>query len=349
MGKRLTVILGAGASCDSVSIPVSATNNKYKPPLTNRIFEGRPEFQSILDRYPKARALASTIAVRINQGVPLEAMLRTFRDSKEEHEVRGFMQIPLYLQELFGEISINYTSEPVNYGYLVNRLMRSDMDEVAFVTLNYDLLLEKSLAEIHFGPKQKWWPSQFRFYLERGRKWFLVKLHGSVNWGRRMTVRPPDHSHQGLLACVDQFALKLDEVLDPEIHLVQSHQKRWGGSAFFYPAISVPVEGKYQFVCPPDHVDALRSFLRSCQNFLIIGISGRDEDLVDLLKENITDCAAVGIVEGSPNAAEEVARRFEHLVPQFRKAKERKKYMEGFSGFTTAIGRSLEDFLTVLK
>jgi hypothetical protein len=353
MGKRLTVILGAGASYDCISTGLPRIDEEYRPPLTSGIFEGRTPFQTILEKYPKARTLASIIGVRVKSGEALEAVLSDLRHSEEQYIIQQFRQIPLYLQELLGEISIKYTSEPENYTHLVNRLLGSEFERVAFVTLNYDLFLEKSLGTITSNSGIQWMPERMSFYVEPDRKWMLIKLHGSVNWGRVIKRESSPHwTHERMLDRVNALALSLEGSLAQEITVLRSHEQHWlehVGMNLCYPAISVPVEDKYEFVCPPDQVDALRSFLCSCRNFLMIGISGRDKDLIDLLKENITECAAVGIVEANAKAANEVAPRFYNLVPQFGKAKEKKIYEEGFSGFATVRGRSLDDFLAVLK
>jgi hypothetical protein len=354
MGKRLTVILGAGASYDCTSNGVTPIDYDYRPPLTSGIFEGRRPFQRILEKYPKARTLASTIAVRVNQGEPLEAVLRGLRDSQEEHIIRQFRQIPLYLQELLGEININFTSEPVNYTYLVNRLLQTDFEKVAFVTLNYDLFLERSLGTISSSSGTAWQPKDLSFHSKAGRKWMLIKLHGSANWGRFVKLDPGlKPNHEGVLNCVDDIALSLNESALLDIRVLANHRTRWkeSGTKVFllYPAISVPVEGKYEFVCPGEHIDAPKDFLSSCHNYLLIGISGRDMDLIDLLRANIKKCVTLGIVEGNPRAAEEVAERFDASVPQFARAEIRKVYTNGFSEFTKVKGNSLDDFLMLLK
>jgi hypothetical protein len=354
MGKRLTVILGAGASCDCTSIGVTRIDKDYRPPLTSGIFEGRRPFQTILEKYPKARTLASTIDLRVNRGEPLEAVLRGLRDSKEEHIIRQFRQIPLYLQELFGEISDHFTSEPANYSHLVNRLLASDIERVAFVTLNYDLLLEKSLGTIMSNSGIQWRPKKLSFYLEQDRKWMLIKLHGSVNWGRLIQTKPMvQWTHERELDVIDGLSATLDMSLSSDITMLASHQQRWkqilNVKNLYYPAISVPVEGKYEFVCPMQHIDALKDFLASCHNYLLIGISGRDMDLIDLLRANIRKCATLGVVEDNPRDAEEVAERFDVRVSQFARADVRKFYTEGFSEFTKAKRNPLDDFLAYVE
>jgi hypothetical protein len=355
MGKRLAVILGAGASYDCASIGVTPINQEYRPPLVSGIFAGWPPFQKILQKYPKARTLASTIAVRVNQGNPLEAVLRDLRDSEEGHIIRQFRQIPLYLQELFGEISIHYTSEAVNYTYLVNRLLYSDFERVAFITLNYDLFLERSLGTISSSTGAAWKPEHLSFYEEPDRKWMLIKLHGSVNWGRLLSSREMKGTwtHEQMLDEVDALAFSLEKVLVGDITVLASHQERSIQKAamhnLYYPALSVPVDGKYEFVCPEKHIEALRDFLSSCENYLLIGVSGRDRDLTDFLKMHIGNCAVLGIVEANQEAAQEVVGRFCGTVQQFAKANLRKVYSQGFGGFTNVRSYSLDEFLKFLK
>ena len=237
------------------------------------------------------------------------------RDSGEEHLVRQFRHVPLYLSELFHTISGRYTSEPANYTHLMNRVLGSDFDKVAFVTLNYDLFLENSLRGI-----DGWQPSHADQYATPKRKWMLIKLHGSANWGRRvLNVRldVPDDDHA--LALIDK--LPLEEVEFSEIEITDLH--RWatrphpeGGFYLIYPSLTVPVAGKYEYACPEDHVQALREFLATCENFLIIGVSGKDQDLLDLLNENVATCGAFAIVGGEDVDA--AWARFHDAVRQFR-------------------------------
>ena len=112
VGKKLTVILGAGASHDLVSTPVTRVNNQFQPPLAADLFKFQEPFATILDKYPRARALTATIATKVARGESPEAVLRAVRDSGHQHLVRQFRHLPLYLQELFRTISDNYTTEP---------------------------------------------------------------------------------------------------------------------------------------------------------------------------------------------------------------------------------------------
>src|SRR5260370_31413975 len=53
-----------------------------------------------------------------------------------------------------------------------------------------------------------------------------------------------------------------------------------------YPQLVVPVEDPLvkQFVCPKEHEEEARAFIESCQTFLAVGFSARDDDVLELLQ-----------------------------------------------------------------
>jgi hypothetical protein len=53
-----------------------------------------------------------------------------------------------------------------------------------------------------------------------------------------------------------------------------------------YPQLVVPVEDPFvkKFVCPKEHEEEARAFIESCQTFLAVGFSARDDDVLDLLQ-----------------------------------------------------------------
>ena len=76
--KKLTVIVGAGASFDCVQENVADFDVDYRPPLTKDLFAFRGAFNRILSKYPKAEALSDQIRTRVSTGTSIEAILREF-------------------------------------------------------------------------------------------------------------------------------------------------------------------------------------------------------------------------------------------------------------------------------
>ena len=184
MLRRLVVIIGAGASYDCASELVDK-DPRLQPPLVKDLFS--TGFAGILHRYPLAQAAAADIRRAIEpvseNAVPLERYLREqMRDATDSYTRRRYRQIPLYLQDVLFTVSDTngrgYTKEPDNYNALLNRVL--PLDNVLFLTLNYDTLLDDRLF-IYGSPTSL--PS---YVSDPG--WALVKLHGSVNWGQRVAV-----------------------------------------------------------------------------------------------------------------------------------------------------------------
>lgn len=68
-----------------------------------------------------------------------------------------------------------------------------------------------------------------------------------------------------------------------------SYNRFYDGKTPIYPAITVPIDGKYEYNCPPELLEETKKFLIDCHNYLIIGTSGNDQDLLDLLKQNASN------------------------------------------------------------
>jgi hypothetical protein len=78
----------------------------------------------------------------------LERYLREqMSEAKEPYTRRRFRQIPLYLQDVLSTVSDSegsgFTLDPDNYSALTNRTL--ELDDVLFLTLNYDTLLDQRL------------------------------------------------------------------------------------------------------------------------------------------------------------------------------------------------------------
>ncbi len=332
MPKHVAVILGAGASYDLLSQPLTNVLTEWRPPLTSQLFAHRERtFSPILQKYPLAETLASTIVAR-SRRQSLESVLKEVQNETEYRQ--QFLEIPLYLQHLIGEVSTRYTSAPVNYNYLVNALKQhSSYLTPAFITLNYDRFLDGALEKI-LGRKY----TNFNSYVIPY-DFMLIKLHGCVRWGRQV-LSVTSNGSKDLTNTLQALEQMRDSATFGDFAILSDHQHRWTNDTFHYPAMTVPIEGKYEYVYQP-HVESLKGFLSDCQNYLVIGTSGTDRDLLDLLSGSIPACKHVDIVAG-PNESKGVVDRFCNAVDQFRAANVR-RFDRGFSPYVD--DRDLDAFL----
>lgn len=79
-------------------------------------------------------------------------------------------------------------------------------------------------------------------------------------------------SFQGRLQCIPDFGGTAKEYRSNE--------------GFFYPIVTAPLADKTldAAVCPLTHKQVAKDFLADCRKFLVIGTSGLDGDLMELLK-----------------------------------------------------------------
>lgn len=335
---KLTIILGAGASHSINTDQKPLDRQGYRPPLTSDIFQGRGEYGPILNKYPLVQVIASEIEWRLGQE-GLEQVLRTFEEQLAKGEAtpvtRQFLQIPLYLNDLFGEVSTHFTTQPDEYNILVNHVL-TKMDEALFLTLNYDTLLEKPLSVI-FGIDF----SDEAHYINKD--WTLAKLHGSTNWYRRFTSVPIEGAgDQEYLQMLRTQPIPLD--LENKFTLVEipGHQKIFIDNIPVYPAITVPVDGKYQINCPNSILEKTKNFLAGCSNYLIVGTSGQDQDLLDILKNHARG-GKVLIVGRDEESTNKTRKRFISSVPQFGNNNNIYFHERGFSEFIKSY--ELDEFL----
>ena len=321
MAKRLAVILGAGASFDSIrrsrTVGVSWS---WRPPLTTELFEPKDEsfsrevqearrrnFETVLARYPRARSLASELGIRAARGEGLEAVLRSWRDG-EDYIVRRFQQVPFYIQDLLSEVGQNLLEPGTsadNYDVLVSRLLSSEFEQVAFISLNYDLLLEKSLVTAGDTSNAVRTRLGLRWYTEASHKWLYVKLHGSVDWAQRIISEKfagNDTSH--VMQELDERPLIRDFNFG-NVELLANPQMRVVDGMICYPRLAIPVDDEYATVCPTPHLQAVSQFLKTCKNLLVIGARAKDNDLLELLGRAEMTCEGLGIVTGTPAGADE--------------------------------------------
>lgn len=288
--KKACVILGAGASWDVANDGAPIKRPEFRPPLARELFnmQKRPEFWTVMIPYDGAKLLSSSLAPLIELGeVGVEDALREYAYHSKPQPQQHFKHIPAYLRDLMYRVSTDYVDRPGCYIQLVEALLINSDHEVLFLVLNYDTLLESALTyyfdDHHF--------SELSDYTSDKKDFKVVKIHGSVNW-----FRPMNHLTDTTGTWVDVVRSisveALSEVPETDIFIqdeVANVSSVPPNDRRVYPVLTAPLAGKRldQAVCPDGHLNFARDFLADCQKFLIVGTSGLDDDLMELLQANL--------------------------------------------------------------
>ena len=369
---KLAVILGAGASHDVCPDSTTIKEGAWSPPIVATMFKSRA-LDEVLDRHPQAQALMASIRTEVRQGQKgFEESLGYWMQNTSEGIERQLLQVPIALHDYFSQVSENYTKDATNYSHLINCTVPQGI-HTAFITFNYDTLLEKSLSNITgnvFGTERAYRSSS---------DWVLVKLHGSVGWGypwvgkeefeeflqgigaghfaaayeriRRVdsTLKPFDEIPAGQMP-MDGRVLSVfwdkPTIGNDSIHVGISRTLMLGG-ILHYPALALPVPDKYQFVCPPAHVEALRTFLEDCENYLFIGFSARDRPFLDFFRQTAKRVKRLGVVTGQGELQDTVAR-LDRGTLVTAGVTSRDKYASD-SGFTWFMENQIQSFIASIK
>src|SRR3954452_5256331 len=165
----LVVILGAGASRGA-----GDAWGDLRPPLTVDLFD-EDDYGHLLQEYDLAHQAGRYIADECagDDALSIEQVLHSLRHSEHVHHRRMAYSVPPYLQHLLHSVSEAHYRHVYRYDRLIERLLR--LPYVCFMTLNYDVLLDRRLAAHH--PL-----NDFEHYISEDKNWSLIKLHGSVNW-----------------------------------------------------------------------------------------------------------------------------------------------------------------------
>jgi hypothetical protein len=297
----LAVILGAGASHGCADPSRMTTINDWQPPLVGQLFLHRPTFNNVLRKYQKVSALSYDIRGRVERGESLETALRELHDAPQIEVRRQVWQVPLYLQELIGLVDSNFVREPATvYDVFVRQIDQSEFDNVLYMTVNYDRFLEAALAryyDVRFDSLDA--------YCHDGRKWAVVKGHGSVNWGKKLLNGMIERRDHDVQLRVEGSSLDLSS----EITLFEGHETSVSGDGYYYPSLSMPMGGKEDFSCPRDHLEQAQRRLRDCKAILVIGFSGLDTHVINLLPP-VSSFRRIAFVNEHRQSAWEAAQRF---------------------------------------
>jgi hypothetical protein len=91
-----------------------------------------------------------------------------------------------------------------------------------------------------------------------------------------------------------------------------------GPTDFYYPALAVPVDHKTNesFICPQDHIDLAKTFIRNSADFLFLGFSALDTHVVDLFRD-AQRVHRLLVVDRADDEASHIIERISRVNPIF--------------------------------
>jgi SIR2-like protein len=301
----LMVIFGAGASFDSSSTYTIGTappgasqtdrdNDYYRLPLAKDLFANRPSFIEAINAFPQCKTIVPRLRdPAVTSGnASIETRLQEIEEEAKTY-IRGQQELAAvrcYLQLAIARCESDWrsvTKAITNQLLLLREIQRTHKgdDPVCLVTFNYDTLLEDALAELRLEIKE------MKDYTRSPTLFKLFKLHGSVDWGRRVQGGLPGnvnaanpHSvltylvNRGLEDAVTNYFARCDpSTMRPPDE----------PNTVLFPAIAIPVEKKQVFECPQDMLDDLKKLLPRVTKILVIGWRATEDNFLDLLKEHL--------------------------------------------------------------
>lgn len=203
---------------------------------------------------------------------------------------------------------------------------------MCLVTFNYDTLIEDTLLSVDIKIQN------IADYISH-RDYKLVKLHGSINWGRKVKVPAlaPDKNAWVIVSELTEAGSMLQ--LTEEVFLADGQPIAGQTGAVLFPALAIPVETKKSYECPKAHLDCLCDLLPKVTKVLIIGWRGAEEHFLEMLREQLSKEVWLMVVAESMEATTEIVNRIKVAgVPgRFSVAS------NGFTGFI--VNREGEQFL----
>ena len=313
------------------------------------------EYPFVVDSEPDIRnALAGG-------AVGLETYLRTeMRDADDARSCQRYQQIPLYLQHLLWRKSYSAFPNASAYRRLVNQTLK--LRQVDFVTLNYDIVLDLLLLQQARDKRM----TGLSWYTPGEDNWSLIKLHGSINWGRKMDHYVGIGGSGGAQTSFYEEAFAAGRPPSDEITLMKdSTPGNMNGLAslrrfprdsdedgcIYYPVLSVPLGPDDELSCPPEHQKFLHDRLTAPGelNLLVIGYSALDESVLKFLKDSDRPVGLVAIVTDSYEAGIDTATSFTETLSLEPESSSVFAYPHGFTSWVFDDDHGLDGFLASVR
>jgi len=352
----LMVVFGAGASYDSApsypdnssSFLSGVTNQQVatsRPPLANQLFDERSQFAEILKQFPACHGVVSKLRKREGDK-SVEQVLETLQTEADDYYPQGHRQlvaIRYYLQTMIGNCEVHWQEVHkgiTNYNTLLDRIHRriEQLRKVCLVTFNYDCMLEAAMPTVGIHIKS------MSDYVDSP-EYKVIKLHGSVNWGRNIAISPMRDLHLLRAEQVPEAVIRLapellkGKFITNDFVMAKAYPNGKVEDTAIFPAIAIPLEKKLDFECPDNHISALYKCIEQTTKLLVIGWRATDEPFLDLLKQQLPANISAMIIAGNWTEADSIAERFQAKGMGG-------PYRRGDLGFTTSLeSGELEEFL----
>ncbi len=282
-----------------------ARNSFYRLPLANHLFEDRPLFADIIERFPDCQPIVPRL--RSLQGETLEAALEDLQINAEAYP-RGRRQLAAvrcYLHQVITGCENGWRDVAkgvTNYKSLLDQIERTYPKEpVCLVTFNYDTLLEDALRQFELPI------TSIEDYTKRHPFYRVFKLHGSLNWARELETNARIEMAPNTATVFAQLMKHWDAIHITDRYHFSAHDAAGvvSGKPMF-PAIAIPVEKKRSFECPPHLIEELKSLMPDARKVLVIGWRATEAHFLDLLKNYLRAGVHLYIVSGprGPNGEE---------------------------------------------
>ncbi len=310
------VVFGAGASYDSApSYPPEPGDGLIeRPPLANQLFDDRPLFAEALRSFPRCQPLVPRLR-NPPTGRSVEELFQEFQDQAHDYPERycQLAAVRYYLHHVLWQIGNRWKSTHkgiTNYKTLLDDLERwrsQSGEKICIVTFNYDTLLELSIP-----PALQLTISDLPDYISNT-NYKIIKVHGSVNWGRELNMRIGDLMNRNVWQVAYEYIDRAAELnFGDRYHISTEYPIAWGKRQFdtdrfpLFPAIALPLVQKTSFECPEDHLRTLREALPDVTKILIIGWRGTEEHFLTLLREHLKNPPTIMIVASGLDEASQV-------------------------------------------
>jgi hypothetical protein len=314
------VIFGAGASFDSdpndPATPTSGGNRGgVRPPLAGNLFWGGygrfaqlyPACQGLLKRL---RAAAPNIEPELER-VRFESQRKTFM-IRELEAVRYYIRavIDAVEEEWLGNLRDHVTTY-TNLLQEIEEWREERGSEVAFITFNYDCLLDRACRSVVPELKLKG-VSDFG----QGKAHYVYKLHGSTDWSEEVSLAVDSPISGGGRDYENQL-IDLAGYTHPTGRYIRGNE-RIEGQRFGYsrPAIAIPMVTKSgdDFACPVQHTEHLRQAIPVVSDLVLVGWRGEEQHFHDLWRSTVqwaqkTQLRRLLIVDATKESAEGIATR----------------------------------------